>query len=179
MLRRILVVDSVDFRSLNQDVAVEFERAENGGGVGSEIGVARSRDGNDHSPLFQMLDGAALDEEFAHAVDFECAHDAYFPAVALYGVTKGDAVDDRGEHSHVVALRTIQSLSRHRRATEDVASSDDDDDFLSRIRKGDDLFRKGVEEFYVDTVSCGALEGFAGKLEKVALGVLDLHGREG
>ena len=36
-----------------------------------------------------------------------------------------------------------------------------------------------MEKFHVDTVSCGALERFAGKLEKVALGILDLHGKEG
>ena len=176
MFRGILVVYSVDLRALYENVAVQFERAEDGGGVGSEVRVSGTSDGDDHPPLFQMLHRAALDEEFAHSVDFEGAHDTNFLAVAFDRVTERDTVDDGGEHSHVVALRTVEPLGGHRRTAEDVASTDDDDDLFPTVRKRNDLFSQGMEEFDVDSVPCRALEGFAGKLEEKTFRVLNLHG---
>lgn len=123
-----------------------------------------------------MLDRPTLDEKFAHAVDFERAHDAHFPSVAFDGVSKRDAVDDGREHSHVVALRAVEAFGGHRCPSEDIASSDNDDNLFSRIRESDDLGREGMEEVDVDSVSYGTLEGFARKFKQEAFGVSNEHG---
>lgn len=52
MLGGILVVYSVDFRSFDEYVAMEFERAEYRGRIGREIRVSRSSHRNDDAPVF-------------------------------------------------------------------------------------------------------------------------------
>lgn len=52
MFSRILVVYPVDFRSFDEYVAMEFERAEYRGGVGGEIRVSRSSYRDDDTPVF-------------------------------------------------------------------------------------------------------------------------------
>jgi hypothetical protein len=126
-----------------------------------------------------MLDCPALDEEFADPIDFERTHDAYFPSVAFDGVSKRDAVDNGREHSHIVALRAVEAFGRHRRSSEDIASSDDDDNLFPRIRESDDLGGESMKKINVDSVSYGALERFAGKFEKEAFCVSNEHGRVG
>ena len=111
------------------------------------------------------------------AVDFESAHDTNFLSVTFYRVSERDSVDYRGEHAHIIALGAVQPLCGHRRSAEYVASTDNDDDFLSRVRKGDDFFGKGMEKLDIDTVARGTLESLSGKFEKEALSVLDLHGK--
>lgn len=179
IFRRILVVHAVDLSTLYEDVAMELERPEYRGGVGREIRVSRTSNRDDDTAVGEMFDCAALDEKLAYAIDFERAHDAHFPSVTFYRVTERDAVDNRREHSHVVTLRAVETLRRHGRPTKDIASADDDDDLFSGIRERHDFFRKRVEELDVDSVAYGTLEGFAGKFEKEALRVLNLHGREG
>lgn len=118
-----------------------------------------------------MLDGASLNEQLAHPVDFESAHDAHFPPVAFDSISKGDSVDYRREHSHVIALRSIESFRGHRRSSENVSSADYDNHLFSRVRKRDDFFGERMEEFDVDTVSGRTLQGFAGKFEKKTFGI--------
>lgn len=158
---------------------MELERAEHRGGVGGEIGIPRSSHRNDDAAVFQVFDGAALNEKFTYAVDFKGAHDPHFPSMAFDGVSKRDPVDNGREHSHVVALRAVEAFGGHRRTSEDVASSDHDDDLFPRIREGDDLGRESMEEIDVDSVSCRSLEGFAGKFEKEAFSVSNEHGISG
>lgn len=175
MFGRVFIVYPVDFRSFDENVAMEFERAEHRGGVGGEIRVSRSSHRDDDATVFQMLDCPTLDEKLAYAVDFERAHDAHFPSVPLDGVSKRDSVDNGREHSHVVALGAVEAFGGHRRPSEDIASSDDDDDLFPRIRESDDLGGEGMEEVDVDSVSYGTLERFAGKFEKEAFCVSNEH----
>ena len=59
---RIGGVDAVDLGALEDDVRLHLHRAERGGGVGREVGIAGAGGEDDDAPFFEVADGAAADE---------------------------------------------------------------------------------------------------------------------
>ena len=59
---RVGGVDAVDLGALEDHVRPHLHRAQRGGGVGREVGIAGAGGEDDDAPLFEVADGAAADE---------------------------------------------------------------------------------------------------------------------
>ena len=126
VLLGVLVVNTVDLGRLEDDIGVHLARAEGGGGVGGEIGVARAGGKDDYASLLQMTDCPAQDEGLGDLVHGNRGLDAGVDPHFFQAVHEGEAVDHRGEHAHVVAGGTVDAALFAGEAAEDVAPADHD-----------------------------------------------------
>ena len=83
-------------------VGFDFEGAQGGGGIGGKIRIGGAGGEDDDAAFFQVPDGAAADIRLGHLVHLDGAHDAGGNADLFQGVGKGQGIDHRGEHAHVV-----------------------------------------------------------------------------
>ena len=89
-------------------------------------------------------------------------------AATLERVLQRDGVDHGGEHAHVIAGDTIDSLCGAADAAKDVAAADHDRDLHAHLLHDDDFVGDARERFGIDAVFALAHERFAGKFEKDA-----------
>lgn len=151
MLHRVLVVHAVDLGGFEDGVGTDLVRAQGGGVVGRAVGVARAGDEDDDATAREVTGGAPLDERFGDAVHRDGGHDADFEAGLLEAVHEGEAVDDRGEHAHVVARRAVGAVGAGAgEAAEDVAATDHHRDLGTEGADGFELLGQAVEDGAVD-----------------------------
>ena len=75
-----------------------------------------------------MPDRAPPDVWLGHLADLQGGHDACRDLTFLEGVLERERIDDRAEHTHVVALRAVHAGARALQAAEDVSAADHDTD---------------------------------------------------
>ena len=80
--------------------------------------------------------------------------------------TQGQAVDDSGQHAHLVALDPVDSLGRSAQSAEYVAAADDDTDFDTHPGNLFDLRRILGHPFFVDAVLFFTHERFAAQFQE-------------
>ena len=91
-------------------------------------------------------------------------------AEPLEGVLQSQAVDDRGEHAHVVGLGAVHARAGAGHPPPDVAAADDDGDVDAELAADlDDLAGELLDHLAVDAVALVAGERLAGELEEDAL----------
>ena len=94
-----------------------------------KYGIARAGREDDDAAFLEVANRPAADERLGDRAHLDGGDDARQDAVLLERVLHGQAVDDRGEHAHVVAGGAIHALRAGGHAAEDVAAADDDADF--------------------------------------------------
>ena len=111
---------------LEDDVGLDFHRAQRGGGVGAEVGIAGAGAEDDDAPLFEVADGAAADERLGDRAHLDGGDDPRDHVLLLERVLQREGVDDRRQHAHVVGRRAVHAARARGDAAEDVAAADDD-----------------------------------------------------
>ena len=163
---RVLVVDAVDLGRLEQDLGVDLDGTQRGGGVGREVRVAGAGHEERDTALLEVADGPPADVRLGDLVHRDGGHDAGRDAGALEGVLEGQAVHDRGQHPDVVAGRAVHPAGGRCQAAEDVAATDDDPELHAQAVDLRDLLGDERTELRVDAVLAVAQEGLAGQLEQ-------------
>ncbi len=100
---RVGVINAVHARGFQNDLGLDFHGAQRRGRVGGKIGIAGAGGENHDAAFFQVARGAAADERLGHLMHFDGAHQAGVAALLFERVLQRQAVDDRGEHAHVIA----------------------------------------------------------------------------
>lgn len=166
ILFRVLVVDAVDLGGLHDDIGVHLAGAECGGGIGREIRVAGAGDEDDHAAFFEVADGAAEDERFGDLVHRDGALDAGGDAELFETVHDRQAVDNRGQHAHVVAGRAVDAALGAIEAAEDIAAANHHADFHAQVVDFLHLLTGLLERRGVDGVAVlAAAKDFAAEFE--------------
>ena len=91
--------------------ALDFERAQSGGGIGGEVGIRSAGREDDDASFFEMPHGAPADVRLGHLMHLDGAHHARVLAHLLKRVLQRERIDDGGEHAHVVAGHAIHVLA--------------------------------------------------------------------
>ena len=130
---RVGGVDAVDLGALEDHVGLHLHRAQRGGGVGREVGIAGAGGEDDHAALFEVADGAAADERLGDGAHLDGGRDTRDDADVLERILQRQRVDDRREHAHVVGRRAVHALGARREAAEQVAAADDDGDLDAEV----------------------------------------------
>src|SRR5262249_24424492 len=99
----IAVVNAIHFGGFENDITIHLVGAEGGGGVGGEIGIPSATAENDDAAFFEMANGAAANEWLGHFLHGNGGLDAGFHLLLFHGVLKGERIDDRPKHAHVIA----------------------------------------------------------------------------
>ena len=163
---RVFVVDAVDLGRLEQDLGVDLDRAQGGGGVGREVRVAGAGHEERDAALLEVADGAPPDVRLGDLVHRDRGHDPGRDAGPLERVLEGQAVHDRREHADVVAGRAVHPARRRGQAAEDVAATDDDPDLDAEAVDLRDLAGDERADGRVDAVLAIAEQRLAGQLEQ-------------
>ena len=98
----VLVVDAVHLGGLDNGLALQLHAAQGGSCVCGKIGIARAGRTDDHTPLFQVAQGAAADKGLTHDLHVDGREHAGGIALLLKHVLHGKRVHDRGKHAHVI-----------------------------------------------------------------------------
>ena len=103
VLLRILVVDAVHLRGLEQQVGADLDRAQRRARIGGEERRTHAGGENADAALLEVADRAAADVVLAHLVDLDRAHHARVGADHSPARPASQRVDHGGEHAHLVA----------------------------------------------------------------------------
>ena len=180
VLLGVVAVDAVDLGRLQQDVGLQLAGPQGGGGVGGHERVAGAAGEDDDAALLQVADGSGGGCTARPPLHADGRLQPRLAAEALQGVLQGQAVEDGGEHAHVVGGRLLDDVAAGGElgAAEDVAAADDDGELHALC--GDALQLAGDVERLVDAdaaLAAGA-ERLAAELEQHAA-VLRRGGRSG
>ena len=150
-------------------LGLNLHRAQGCGGVGREVWIARPRDTDHDAALLEMSDRAATDVWLCNLANLERAHAAGVDVQLLERVLKGDPVDHRREHTHVIGASAIHSRRAALESSEDVSTADNDRQFdagASHLRK---LSRDGSQGIGLHSeASVDPTKSFAGQLDSTS-----------
>ena len=113
-----------------------------------------------------MSDGSATDVRLGDLLHVDGRLDPGGLTELFKGVLKGQGVDRRGEHAHVVGLGPVHAGASAGHAAPDVAAADDHGDIDVELGADvRDVLGDPPDDLTVDAVSGLAGECFAGNLE--------------
>lgn len=164
----VAFIDAVDFGGLEEDMGFDLCSAQGRSGIGGEVGVAGAGHEDDDVAAFEVGDGAATDEGFGDVAHVNRSHDAGFDALAFECVLKGEAINDCGEHAHVVGLGAVHTDFGRITSAPDVAAADDDSDGCAGVAGEFDLGGHVAHDARADGFA-GALEGFSAEFDQDAV----------
>ena len=88
-------------------------------------------------------------------------------ALLLEHVLESKSVDDRGQHTHVVGLGSIESTLGTRHATPDIAATNHDGDLDIKISSnGQNVIGKALNDLAIDPIAEVSGKGFTGQLQQ-------------
>ena len=166
-LARVGTVDTLHPVLGHEDrLGVDLERPEGGGGVGGEERVARTRS-EDHDPtVLEVAHRLAADVGLGHLGDRDRGLHPGDRAGLLEGILKGQGVENRGQHPHVVARGPVHAGGGAGEAAVNVAAAHDDGHLHPAIGHQLDLLRDGADPVWIRAVLEVAHEGLTRQLEK-------------
>ena len=166
---RIGAVDPVDagVRALEDGGGADLGGPQRGGGVGREVGVARTGGEHDHPPLFEVADGAPRDVGLGDLGHRDRGLDARRLPHAFERVLQRERVDDGRQHPHVVGSRPVHAALGAGHAAEDVPAADHYRDLHAQLGvRGGDLFGDALDHGGVDPRARGRVgEHLTGELQ--------------
>jgi hypothetical protein len=165
VLLGVFVVNAVHLSGFHDDVGAHLRGAQGGGGIGGEVRVTGAGDEDDDAAFFKVAHGAAEDEGLGDLVHRDGALDAGGYPEFFEGVHDGEAVDDGGEHAHVVAGGAIDAALLALEAAEDIAAADDNANLDAEIVDIFNLTAHALKYGGVDGVGPFAAEHFAAQLQ--------------
>ena len=128
ILDRVGAVDAVDVLGQQDHVGVDLRGPQDGAGVGGEEGVAGAAAENHDAALLQMADGLAADVRLGDLVHLHRRLHPDGDAPLLQAVGQGQAVDDGGQHAHLVGAGALHPVAAVLEAAPEVAAAHDDAD---------------------------------------------------
>ena len=159
-------VDAVDAGALEHHVGLNFDAAERRAGVGGEVGVTGAAAEDDYLASLHAVDGLPLGVELADGLHADGGEHAGLDADGGEGRAECEAVDNGGEHTHLVALDAVEALAGSREAAEDVAAADDDTYLYAHVVDFLNLGCIFAQALLVDAVALLAHEALATELEE-------------
>src|SRR5580704_94445 len=166
--QRIFVVDAIHAGPLGDDVRMDFERAQRGGGIGGKIRI-RGAGCEDHNPaLFEMPDGPAADVRFGHLVHLDGGHYAGGHASFFKRVLKRNRVDHRGQHAHVIGRDPVHIHGGRSDAAEEIAAAYDETDLDTGAGDFGDFRSEAFDSFGIDAERTAAGESLAAEFQNDA-----------
>src|SRR5262249_1396595 len=137
---------------------------------------ARSRGENDDPAFLEMSDRTAADVRLRDLANLDRGLHARRHAGLLERVLEREAVHDRREHPHVIALRSVHPLAGAFEPSENVAAADDDPDLDAMGVNLAELDRGLTQDVRLDAVPGRAGERIAAQLQENSL-VFQTRGR--
>src|SRR5665647_645405 len=154
---RVRRVDAVDLGRLEDDFGPDLEGALGGGRE------------DDDAALLHVPDDPPADERLGHGLDLDGRDVARVGPGLVEGRLQGDAVDDGGQHAHLVGRALVDAVLDAPGAAEEIAAADHDGDVDAEIVDFLDLAGDGDGPLEIDAGGDVAEEGFARDLEQDAL----------
>jgi len=163
----VFAEDAIDAGRFHENVGVEFEGFLGGGGVGGDKRGAGAAGEDYDAAFFEMTFGAAADVGFGDAVHFDGAREACFATERFEGVLQREAINDGGEHAHVVGGGFLDAgiAGGELGPAENVAAADDDRDLYALLLRAVGLFGDVDDLLHADPAFAGWSKAFAGELE--------------
>ena len=133
-----------------------------GGAVGLECtgavvylltSIAGAAAEDDDVAVLEVLDGILEEDLFGHPLDGEGSEHLGLDAALFKHALQRHRVDDGGEHAHVVALPTVETLVGAADTAEDVAAADDDAHLHALLHSRLDFTGIMVHRRIADTVT--------------------------
>jgi hypothetical protein len=116
-----------------------------------------------------MAESAPTDEGFCYSIRGYSTHHTHIDSFLFDRFTDRESIDDRSEHTHVVAYSSIKPTLFERNPSKNISSSDDDGNFeFFFLCKKYNLFREKGKKTRINTISLISLECFSGKFEEDA-----------
>jgi len=159
-------VDAVDAGALEHHIGLNLDAAKRRAGVGGEVGVAGAAAEDDHLAGLHAVDGLPLGVELTDGLHADGGEHAGLDTDGGEGRAQREAVDDGGEHTHLVALHTVEALAGSREAAEDVAATDDDTYLHAHVVDFLNLCCIFAQTLLVDAVALLAHEALATEFEE-------------
>lgn len=153
-------VDTIDACSLEDYIGVDFVGPQGSGRIGGEVGATGTSGEDDHASFFQMADGPAADVRLGHLLYADGRNQASKDAQSFQGALQCHAVDNGGEHPHIVALHAFDSGGFGLEAPEDITTADDDGYFHALFDEFLDFFGIMLEHCGGDSVALLPHQGF-------------------
>ena len=113
-------------RALKNDSCVNFSCPQCGCCISSEERVAGSTSKDDNSALFKMSLGATTNIWLGNLWHLNCAHDARMLTSTLESILQCKTVHHSCQHSHVVSLGLVHTLTSTFETAPEVSASDND-----------------------------------------------------
>ena len=104
-----------------------------------------------------MAGGAAENEWLGDILHLDGGLDADRNALRLERAHEGEAVDDRGQHAHVVCRGAIHPTMASREAAPDVAATNHDGQLDTEFLGLGDLRGDARDDFRMDTIAAARL----------------------
>ncbi len=170
VLQWIFRIDPADLSTFKNNVCFDFPCPESSGGISRDKRTPRSGGQDGDSAFFQVAYTPASDERFGDAFHSNGSLQPRWDTCDFESVLQCEAVDDSGQHSHVV-----RSWSFDRRAdcgkvatAKNVAAAADDCELHSGIVNSLDLLRYVRHFGHRDSGLAGSAEAVAAQLEQDA-----------
>src|SRR5207237_1819049 len=134
-----------------------------GGRVGGHERVAGAAGQDDDAALLQVADGPAADVRLGDGLHAHGGEQARLAAEALEGVLERQAVEDGGEHAHVVGGGLLDDVAAGAElgAAQDVAAADDDGELHALGRDLGELAGDVERLVEADAAAAGLAEALA------------------
>lgn len=163
----ILIIDTIHFSPLDDDITLELEGTEDSTRVRGEVWIPRTTHTYDDSSLLDMSKCSTTDKVLSHTMCRYRTHDAHWYSLMLYRFTDSESVYDGTHHTHIVTRHSIESSCFEFDTSKYIPPSDYDDDFeFFIVYKMDDFFCEKCEKVRVDTISLHSLESFTRKFQE-------------
>jgi hypothetical protein len=176
----IIGVDTIDIGGFEDEIAIGFASTEGGGGVGGEEGAANAGGVNDNTVFVEMVEGTAAEIGFGNGPHFDSGHHAGGNIALFEGVLEGEAVDDGGEHAHIVGDGLVNLVALGELAAEDIATANDNGELDAVVVDDfDEILSDLVVGRERDAVIFSVPEEFAAEFEEDAVIFERREGRHG
>jgi hypothetical protein len=170
----IAIVDAIHLGRFQYDVRANLTSAQCSGGISREIRIAGAGDEDDDAAKFQVTNRAAQDEWLGHVLHLDRGLHSRLHADLDQTALQREAVDHRGQHSHVVSGRAIHAAVRGRQTAPDISSADHDRNLYPEIANLLHALGYFADDLRRDIVAAAAfLERFPAQFENDAF----VHGR--
>ena len=168
MRHGIRIVDAIDLRGFQHHIGIDFRGPQSRRRICGKIRIPRTASKNHDAAFFQMADGTPTDIQLSYRFHLKRRLHARNDAQFLQGWLQRETVDNRGQHSHVIAGRPFDAPLASGQAAENVPSANDDDDLDAKLAHFADLTGHVVNALRANTDARFASQRLATELEQDA-----------
>ena len=127
----ILVVDAIDLGCFQNNLHTHFVGAECCSRVGRKIGVTGSGGEDHHAPFLKVAHRSAANKRFGNLGHIDGTLNSGLDAFFLQSILQSKSIDDRSQHSHVIASSPFDTFLAPSNTPENIATSHHDHHFNS------------------------------------------------